>query len=157
MGLAEMRAQMRLMKLPTLEPTIGRGDRKSEIALVPHAVKWHALSDLADQLKKLACSHAGPGNEVAPENGESPATTRSVVAIGAKKTKPPDLALMAVGFVACGVTMTNQGLRALTVGAGSLPEFGDQAEELVMAERKEVGKLESHSGIIPEVANQTPR
>jgi hypothetical protein len=80
-----MRAQMRLMKHPTLEPAIGCGDRKGEISLVPHAVKWHALSDLADQLKKLACGHAGPGDEVAPDNGESPATTRAVVAIGAKK------------------------------------------------------------------------
>jgi hypothetical protein len=63
---------------------------------------------------------------------------------------------MAVGFVASRVTMTDQGLGTLTVRARSPPEFSHQAEELVMTEGKQVGEFESHSGIIPEVANQTP-
>lgn len=80
----EIGAEMGLMMMPTLEPAIGRGDRKGEIAFVSHAVKCRPLSDLADQIEKVTRGHARPGNEVAPENGESPATAWAAVAIGVK-------------------------------------------------------------------------
>ncbi len=42
------------------------------------------------------------------------------------------------------------------MGAGALSEFDDQTEELVMIEGKKMGKLESHAGILPGMANPTP-
>ena len=63
---------------------------------------------------------------------------------------------MAVGAVSRGVTVPNESLRTLAMGTGALPELDDQAKESVVIEGEEVSKLESHSGILPGVANQTP-
>jgi len=63
---------------------------------------------------------------------------------------------MAVSAVSRGVAVPNESLRTLTMRTGTLSKLGDQAEELVVLEGEKVGKLDSHSGILPGVASQTP-
>jgi len=84
-GARQMGSQMSLAAMPAADPTIGCGDRKREPALVPDLVKRLALSDSANQLKKLAGGHAGAGQEMTPEDGKGPATAFALMAVGAKK------------------------------------------------------------------------
>lgn len=63
---------------------------------------------------------------------------------------------MAVGAVARGISVTNQRLRALTVGARPLPKVGHEAQKLVMTPGQKVGEFEAHAGIIQARANPIP-
>ena len=63
---------------------------------------------------------------------------------------------MAVRHLAREVAVPNESLRTLAMRTGTLPKSDPQTEELVVIEEKEVGKIESHAGILPGVANQIP-
>ena len=85
MSSGKVGAEVRLAAMPTLEPSIGGGDREWEGSLMPDAMKRESLNDSLNQLKELAGGDAGACNEVAPENGESAAAASTAVAVGAKK------------------------------------------------------------------------